>query len=294
MVCHVHPGTNMETTYFGYTWWDNEADGEFMYPHEQKYPTEEERYQVALRNPEPAAVRGMWSDPKFLSQVVGSPEFNKQLKTTQFADFHSHGWIFRAVFKRDRKGNLLDADDKIVSPDDPQKFGKAIHLKDIHLEKGMQCTDCHFEQDNHGNGNLYAEPRAAIELDCIDCHGTIDQHATLITSGPAAPNGGTRHLETLRTPSRERRFEWRDGKLYQRSMVDPNLEWEVVQTLDTITPGNTHYSEKSRWAKTVQLDGKTWGSVPARFIAARAPQQQMTCYACHTSWTTNCCGCHLP
>ena len=32
MVCHVHPGTNMETTYFGYTWWDNEADGEFMYP----------------------------------------------------------------------------------------------------------------------------------------------------------------------------------------------------------------------------------------------------------------------
>ncbi len=292
MVCHVHPGTNMETTYFGYTWWDNEADGEFMYPHEQKYPTEEERYQVALRNPEPAAVRGMWSDPKFLSQVVGSPEFNKQLKTTQFADFHSHGWIFRAVFKRDRKGNLLDADDKIVSPDDPQKFGKAIHLKDIHLEKGMQCTDCHFEQDNHGNGNLYAEPRAAIELDCIDCHGTIDQHTTLITSGPAAPNGGT-HLETLRTPSRERRFEWRDGKLYQRSMVDPKLEWEVVQTLDTITPGNTHYSEKSRWAKTVQLDGKTWGSVPGDSSQLAHPNSKMTCYACHTSWTTNCWGCHL-
>ena len=38
-----------------------------------------------------------------------SPEFNAQLKQTQFADFHGHGWLFRAVFKRDRKGNLLDA-----------------------------------------------------------------------------------------------------------------------------------------------------------------------------------------
>ncbi len=291
MVCHVHPGTNMETTYFGYTWWDNEADGELMYPHEQRNPTDEERYQVALRNPEPAAAKGLWSDPKFLEQV-GTPEFNKKLKTDQFADFHSHGWIFRAVFKRDRKGNLLDADDKIVSPDDPRKFDKAVHLKDIHLEKGMQCIDCHFEQDNHGNGNLYAEPRAAVELDCIDCHGTIEKHATLITSGPAAPNGGT-HLETLRTPWRERRFEWRDGKLYQRSMVEPNLEWEVVQTLDTITPGNPHYSEKSRWAKTVQLDGKTWGSVPADSSQLAHPNSKMTCYACHTSWTTNCWGCHL-
>jgi len=291
MVCHVHPGTNMETTYFGYTWWDNEADGELMYPHDQLNPTDEERYEVALRNPEPATPKGLWADPKFLEQV-GTPEFNKKLKTDQFADFHSHGWIFRAVFKRDRQGNLLDANDKIVSPGDPQKFEKAVHLKDIHLEKGMQCIDCHFEQDNHGNGNLYAEPRAAIELDCIDCHGTIDKRATLVTSGSAAPSGGT-HLETLRTPWRERRFEWRGGKLYQRSMMDPNLEWEVVQTLDTITPGNPHYSEKSRWAKTVQLDGKTWGSVPADSSQLAHPNSKMTCYACHTSWTTNCFGCHL-
>ncbi len=38
MVCHVHPGTNMMTTYFGYTWWDNESDGDAMYPKEQRNP----------------------------------------------------------------------------------------------------------------------------------------------------------------------------------------------------------------------------------------------------------------
>jgi len=31
------------------------------------------------------------------------------------------------------------------APDDPKKFDKAAHLADIHLEKGMQCVDCHFE-----------------------------------------------------------------------------------------------------------------------------------------------------
>jgi hypothetical protein len=291
MVCHVHPGTNMETTYFGYTWWDNEADGEFMYPAKQRYPTEEQRYEEAQSNPEPAAVHGFWSDPKFLAQV-GSPEFNKQLKQSQFADFHSHGWIFRAVYKRDRKGNLLDPNNKIVSPDDPDKFKKTVHLQDIHAEKGMQCIDCHFEQDSHGNGKLYGEPRAAIELDCTDCHGTIEKHATLVTSGPAAPTGGT-HLEMLRTPWRQRRFERRDGKLYQRSMMDPALEWEVVQTLDSITPGSPHYNEKSRWAKTIRRDGTTWGDVPADPSSLAHPNSKMTCYTCHTSWTTNCWGCHL-
>jgi hypothetical protein len=291
MVCHIHPGTNMETTYFGYTWWDNEADGESMYPAQQRNPTSDERFEVAQRNPEGAAPRGLWSDPKFLEQL-GTAKFNARLKQSQFADFHGHGWVFRAVYKRDRRGDLLDADSKIVSPDDPNKFDKAVHLKDIHLEKGMQCMDCHFQQDVHGNGKLYAEPRAAIELDCTDCHGTVEKRATLITSGPAAPAGGT-HLDALRTPWNSRRFEWRDGKLYQHSMVEPDQEWEVVQTLDTITPGNPHYSEKSRWAKTVRLDGKTWGALPADEAQLAHANSRMTCYACHTSWTPNCFGCHL-
>ena len=37
------PGTNMVTTYFGYTWWDNEVDGEKMYPTTQHNPTPQEQ-----------------------------------------------------------------------------------------------------------------------------------------------------------------------------------------------------------------------------------------------------------
>ncbi|HKM90064.1 MAG TPA: multiheme c-type cytochrome [Candidatus Acidoferrales bacterium] len=291
MACHVHPGTNMVTPYYGYTWWDNELDAEHMYPAKQHNPTEAERFAEAKKNPEAAAVRGLWSDEQFLDQL-GTPEFNAKLKDTKFADFHGHGWVFRAVFKHDRKGNWLDDNGNIISPDDPKKFEKAVHLADIHLEKGMHCVDCHFRQDNHGNGKLYGEPRAAVEVDCVDCHGSIDHKATLVTSGIDAPEGGT-PLEAMRTAFGERQFEWREGRLYQRAMLEAGKEWEVVQVLDTITPGNPHYSEKSRWAKTLQKDGKTWGSVPDDKSKLAHENSRMTCFACHTAWTTSCFGCHL-
>jgi hypothetical protein len=291
VVCHMHPGTNMVASYFGVTWWDNEVDGDKMYPAQQRRVSPQQAAAVQAANPEGAAVRGLWSDENFLKQT-GSPEFNTKLQNTRFADFHSHGWIFRAVFKRDQHGNLLDAQGKVIPFSDQERLEKAVQLKDIHLEKGMHCVDCHFEQDNHGNGKLYGETRNAIEADCTDCHGTVTQRATLLTSGPAAPQGGT-HLDRLITPWNERRFNWKDGRLYQRSMVNKDVAWEVVQVLDTITPGNAHYSEKSRLAKTLLRDGKTWGSAPKDESQLAHANSRMTCYSCHSSWTTSCFGCHL-
>jgi hypothetical protein len=298
MICHVHPGTNMVTTYFGLTWWDNEIDGDKMYPPQQHNPSEEERYESFLRNPEAAAARGKWGDEKFLEQTGGA-DFNAQLKTTQFADFHGHGWVFRNVYKHDRKGNWLDKDGQPISFDDPQRFQKAVHLADIHLEKGMQCVDCHFEQDNHGTGKIYGEPRAAVEIDCIDCHGTIRQKAKLTTSGLAAadplrpgdPRG--RRLDALRTPWGLRRFEWRDDKLFQRAMTDEKTEWEVVQTKDTVTPGDSHFSLKSFRAKLMGKDGAALAHTPGDDSTLAHGNGSMTCYACHTAWTPTCFGCHL-
>ena len=292
MVCHMHPGTNMVTTYFGYTWWDNEVDGEKMYPTKQHNPTPQEEHEVAVRNPEGATPRGLWASVPFLEKV-GSPDFLSTLKSTQFADFHGHGWNYRAVYKRNRVGEMLDKDGKPISPDDPDKFKKAVHLQDIHLEKGMHCVDCHFAQDNHGNGRLYGETRNAVEVDCVDCHGSIQARANLITSGPAAPAGGT-NLQLLRTPWGDRRFYWNEGRLFQRSMLEQNQQWEVKQVLDSITPGNPNYNEKARFAKTVRNDGKTWGTTaddPANPLAHS--NKSMTCYSCHSAWIPTCFGCHL-
>ena len=78
-----------------------------------------------LRNPEAASLKGKWSDPEFLRNVR---DLNTDNQQSQFADFNGHGWIYRAVYKHDRKGNWLDKDDNKVDFKDPNKFDKAVHL----------------------------------------------------------------------------------------------------------------------------------------------------------------------
>ncbi len=301
MSCHMHQGNLFVNPYLGYTWWDQESDAEHMYPKEQKNPSDEEMVESLRKNPEAAAARGLWSDVNFLEK---SAELNPKLKETQFADYHGHGWVFRAVFKKDREGNLLGLKDEKISHTDKDKFKKAVHLKDIHLARGMQCVDCHFLNDSHGNGLLHVEPRAATAITCVDCHGTVSSHTNLITSG----TGGTLttdgkvkaiDLRESNTPFGPR-FVWSaDGKrLMQQSSMERNLQWEVPQTLDTVTPGSDHYNVMSAYAKTLKRDGKNWGAVPndskkcAKELAHS--NENIGCQTCHTSWATSCFGCHMP
>ena len=301
MTCHMHQGNMFVNPYLGYTWWDQESDAESMYPKEQRNPSDEEMVKSLRKNPEAAAARGLWGDVNFLEKTA---ELNPKLKDTQFADYHGHGWVFRAVFKKDREGNLLTLKDEKISHADQDKFKKAVHLKDIHLARGMQCVDCHFLNDSHGNGLLHVEPRAATAITCVDCHGTVSKHTTLVTSGKGGSLSDKGKVEPINlresnTPFGPR-FTWSaDGKrLMQQSSMEQNLQWEVPQTLDTVTPGSEHYNVMSAYAKTLKRDGKTWGAVPddpkkcGKELAHS--NQEMDCQTCHTSWATSCFGCHMP
>ena len=290
MVCHMHQPNLFMNSFYGYTMWDYESDAPSMWPKQQQYPTSAKTRAVLDRNPEGAAPRGNWADLEFLKNVS---KLNSQLKDTQFADYHGHGWNFRAVFKRDRSGTLLDAAGNAVADTDPQKFQKAVHMSSAHVDAGMQCVDCHFSQDNHGNGHIYGEAAAAVEIGCKDCHGTVGRYPNLYSSGPAALGGGA-DLADLRTPDGRRQFEWIDGVLYQRSMVDPKLEWKVSLVKDTVTPGNPNYNIKAARAKLMSRDtSQGWGSTTAADQLAHG-DDTMECYSCHTSWTPSCGGCHLP
>lgn len=332
IVCHVHPGTTVMNSYLGFMWWDNETDGELMYPREQRYPTAEQIVQIAASNPEEAAARGLWSDPRFLERTA---ELNPALRHTQFADFHGHGWVFRAVFRRDREGYMLNAKgdrlprvsagqmmEATQRPEDRRHYRPEdlpVHYKDIHLERGMHCVDCHFKQDSHGDTKLYGEVRAAIEIACIDCHGTIRAYATLRTSGPAAPaardgvSAGT-DLAKLRGPDGRPRFEWEtsvDGTrtLFQRGSVKDEQNgqavyrrWVVPQIKDSVDPAKgKRFNPKSALAKTVRFSQDAegheqliWGSVPLHDEQCAHANQRMSCIACHSSWNPSCFGCHLP
>lgn len=292
MSCHMHQPNMFMNTYLGYTMWDYESDAPAMWPEKQFYPTEEEKRHTLERNPEGASPRGKWKDMDF---VLGVSELNDQLQDTQFADYHGHGWNFRAIFKRDRDGTLLDKDGAEVSDKDPEKFKKAVHLSSIHVDAGMHCVDCHYGQDSHGNGHLYGEVAAAVEISCVDCHGTPDAYPNLHTSGPAALEGGT-DLSAIRNPDGKKRFEWIGDDLVQRSVMDSELEWKVSLIKDAVDPKSDHYNPKAAHAKTMSrdTDKQTWGADEVAPEDWAHSYDNMECYACHTSWTTSCGGCHLP
>jgi len=291
MICHMHQPNMFMNSMLGYTMWDYESDAGAMWPEEQHYPSHEEMRKTLDRNPEEAVIRGKWRDPEFLSQVS---EMNPKLKDTQFADYHGHGWNFRAIFKRDRKGNLLDAKGGQIEDTDPKKWEKTVHMSSVHIDYGMHCVDCHFSQDMHGNGHIYGEVAQAVEVQCQDCHGTADKYPSLITSNTAAGSKG-RDLTTLRNPDGKKRFEWVGGKLIQRSLVNEGMEWEMTLLKDNSDPSSTAYSAKADRAHTMGKDKQS-----LEFGVGIAPEDRahrednMLCYTCHTSWTTTCGGCHLP
>ncbi len=348
IVCHIHPGTTVMNSYLGYMWWDLETDGELMYPPHEKHPTSEQFALSSMSDPNEASARGNWSNPDFLTRTS---ELNPQLEHTQFADFHGHGWVFQAVFKKDRAGIPLDHyGNQILHPtaeqrqqalkipelekelhrnrdwteSDPDLLAEVrekeiqllekrhnvpVHMLDIHLEKGMHCVDCHFIQDVHGDTKLYGEVRAAIEIQCIDCHGTttqpaaefIDGRPQLRTSGPAAEerDGKTvgRNLSEMRTPFGKRRFENIGKKIIQNSMVEEDLSWELTQVADTIDPTHRKYNPVAALAKTVRLgedDTFAWGNIAEDGRPCAHNNSAMSCIACHSSWNPSCYGCHLP
>ena len=361
IVCHIHPGTLVLNSYLGFTWWDNETDGELMYPRTQKYPTGDDEYAVNQHNPEQAAVRGLWSnrypnDQNHLGQVAGEKflertytDINPQLKHTQFADFHGHGWIFRAVYKQDSRGNLLNHDGQQIQDVNAEKLARSVahqwkkpgdtppadvpvHLKDIHLEMGMHCVDCHFLPDVHGDGNLYGEARNATAEECVDCHGSPKEPAVILqylleqdsdkqdallkrtwtgNSARTMTDGMRRRIISTHFKVNEE-----TKQLIQVSAVEKNddgspREWVVRQTIDAESglergKWNDDSPESTRqrnalYAHTVRRDGKTWGVKPTVEDIQKDPSQALahdpdsfSCYACHTSWTTSCFGCHLP
>src|SRR5688572_10891172 len=243
MTCHMHQPNIFLNSYLGYTMWDYESDADLLWPgpenrlparnadeearfRTQRYPTAAQVHEVLERNPEGAAPRGLWADVEFVREVYD--RVNPLARHTQFADYHGHGWNFRGIFRRDREGNLLDSEGNIIPPGDPDTFrrpdeglfvpvgtnpGRAVHMMDIHAERGLQCADCHFSRDSHGNGFIYGEVANAIEIGCRDCHGTAREYANLRTSNVAAPPRGT-NLELIRNEDGRRRFEWieRDGR----------------------------------------------------------------------------------
>ena len=252
-----------------------------------------------MANPEGANPKGLWSDSKFLQ---GSSELNPKLSRVQLADFHGHGWLFRYVWKHDTHGNLLDRHDHVI-PDNRFKWRRAVKLQDIHNEYGMQCADCHFVGDAHGNGKLYDEVRGPIQIRCEDCHGTYSKYTTFVATGNGASGQRInffRDSDSKKTPFGQRfRVRHRAGgviEVEQQSTMKRD-KWPVPQLALIDNPASKAWRsawEEAAYAHTIQKDGRTWGKIDVSDQDLAHPLDAMACQTCHSSWVPSCFGCHLP
>jgi hypothetical protein len=285
MTCHHHQGNGALTMYQGYLWWDQESDYDRVVKLDMGYPWWDPAQKTLGVAPPYKNILAADGTPKAAELAT----YNKEMKNVQFADHHGHRWHFVRVYHRDRYGRLLDQRNRIVHDADPDRFTKALHLKDIHLEKGMQCSDCHGVADSHGGGDgkLYSQMRDVIEIRCWDCHGTPAKRATLVTSGLT----GGRDLTKEQTPFGKPWLERKNDKIVQNSKMTEGLAWAVKQVRDSIDPAHPAYNPKAARAMGLRKDGTIGPVADEAQLAHR--MDAMECSSCHASWNSGCFGCHL-
>jgi hypothetical protein len=162
-----------------------------------------------------------------------------------------------------------------------------VRLMDIHLEKGMECIDCHFYQDLHGDGNIYTRNWDAIEIECVDCHGTARKLATLKTSGPNGGNDLTKSMDENGVPFFEKLA---DGSRIQRSRVRDGMSWRIPQVKESIKQGGPHFNQDAFEAHNVRSLTN-----PKEFAHTTRTSREfgkLECYTCHSAAQPQCFACH--
>jgi hypothetical protein len=150
------------------------------------------------------------------------------------------------------------------------------HLSpDIHYEKGMHCIDCHTQNEIMGNGNIYGKKEQAVEIECIDCHGTPEEYpwdseGKVKTSGAKKANGNTYGISGGAEFSN---IEKRGDSLILISKYDgAEHEIPVIKQIN---------------------DASSWKTDSGEVSMAAIPHiESLECYACHVTWAPQCYGCH--
>lgn len=132
-----------------------------------------------------------------------------------------------------------------------------VNPPDVHHERGMHCIDCHTADDVMGDGRLLGAMEHAVEIQCIDCHGTFTAPASLVTQRG--------------TPMKHLR---RDGeRVLLTSKVD-GREHAVKQLVHALDPKRPEYNANAAKAMTGE-------------------HARVACHTCHSSWNPNFLGFHF-
>lgn len=180
--------------------------------------------------------------------------------------------------------------------------------EDVHYAAGLGCIDCHGSFDLHGGdvqnptGTIHSRMEQAIAVTCESCHGSVEEYAPTQTG--LAYDGQPAELAVDRKGNLLRHVE-RDslGNYFLTSRVTGNRHF-IPQTRDvTVNTGKQNpftqlpmYSLKASYAMGRDDGDPSTGIGPKQSNCERSGYSHgdnVSCIACHASWTNSCIGCHL-
>ena len=171
---------------------------------------------------------------------------------------------------------------------DPQKklYTKdyiPIHA-DIHLQKGLQCIDCHTSSDVHGDGNIYPTTLHQVEISCADCHGTPDKYPWELPIGYGTPVVFEGQRGTYHANRKDHLLTSRGNPRTRLTRVGNKV------TLKGLFDDKDHDVPLLREKKL----NNTWTTKQGTVAMDNVPEHlaKLECYACHSTWAPQCYGCH--
>ena len=168
---------------------------------------------------------------------------------------------------------LLDEDEVKDKAEFTVMEDKRVYKKlqeDVHHSKGMLCIDCHSSHEVMGTGELVAHAEEAVTLQCSDCHfsgkpNTIPYDSLDVESKLVFLHRGYEHTD------KEILIAKKDGHPLVNTFVD--------------SIGNAFLISKN--------DGSLHKLTPQPTVCSRdSAHKNVSCSACHSSWTSRCIGCH--
>ncbi|KAA3622417.1 MAG: hypothetical protein DWQ02_26050 [Bacteroidetes bacterium] len=142
--------------------------------------------------------------------------------------------------------------------------------EDVHHTYGLECIDCHNASEVMGDANLYMHSEEAVRVRCQDCHFTSTPEIIPLENLDAE----SKKIIALRSTLSELE-QFVKGELASEAMINVSVD----------EAGHGLFVSKNS-GKRLQL------SPPAEICTRGDAHDDLTCSACHTSWTPQCIGCH--
>lgn len=174
-----------------------------------------------------------------------------------------------------------------------------VESRDGNPKGGLLCQDCHTSIDMHGDGNLFGTTLAQVEIECQDCHGTVETMPWDLPLGHGEehagdigikPRGLTKELPDFMDFATT--YEPEDGYLLTaRGNPFGNVVKRGKKVILHSAAGLTFEVPVLNQLKK----DNAWKS-PEAMVAMSAVGQHMEtmeCYACHADWAPQCYGCHI-